>query len=223
MRKKILLSLTVTLFLLVLIGGVQASVVRSSSYVPLNTFGIWDSGTNIVNAISQRGLYTEYVSGVTDWDAYFSQNPRHTAEAPQSEWWGEENAGLTGTVIFYLGGPWTIDKIALWNEEYVGIKSFSVYTSTDNISFNLVASNLLPTDNPTDSSYYYADIFNLTPSTGRYVKLEIISTGDNSYNTVSMGEIAFSTSLNPVPEPTTLLLLGFGLAGIASIRRRFKE
>ncbi|SEM75648.1 hypothetical protein SAMN04489760_1432 [Syntrophus gentianae] len=220
-RQKFLTSVTVLfVVMLFIISGAQASVIRSATSVTQNTFGNWGPEYVVENAINQTGLSAGFVSGATDWDAYFTGNPTHTLVAPYYEWWGNSNSGLTGSVTFDLGGLFTIDKLALWNEEVTGIASFDVYTSTDGVVFNLVASNLLPTNNPQGYNYL-ADIFNLTNSVGQYVKLDLTGAGESGYNTVSMGEIAFSTSA--VPLPSAILLLGPGLVGLAWVRRKVQR
>ncbi len=220
-RQKVLTSVAVLfVVMLFIISSAQASVIRSATSVTQNTFGNWDSSYVVENAINQTGLSAGYVSGATDWDAYFAGTPTHTYVAAGYEWWGGSTAGLTGSVTFDLGGLFTIDKLALWNEEVTGIATFDVYTSTNGVVFNLVASNLLPTNNPLGQDYS-ADIFALTRSVGQYVKLDLTSTGENGYNTVSMGEIAFSTSA--VPLPSAILLLGPGLIGLAWVRRKVQR
>jgi PEP-CTERM motif len=224
MKRKVLTAVTISLFMLFFISvGVQASVVSGATSVTQNTFGNYDSSGSyaVENAINQNGLSTKYVSGVTDWNTYFSGHPSESMVAYGNEWWGNPNSGLTGSVTFNLGGLFNIDKLALWNEDANGIASFSVYTSTDDVVFNLVASRLLPTDNPYGMDYF-ADIFSLTNSTGQYVKLDITAAGIG-YTTVSMGEIAFSTTTTAAPEPATMLLLGLGLIGLAGVRRKIKK
>lgn len=221
-RKKVLTSVAISLFMIFfIITSAQASVIRSAISVTGNTFGNWGPEYVVENTINQTGLSSGFVSGATDWNTYFSGNPTHTLVAAYYEWWGGANAGLTGSVTYNLGGLFAIDKIALWNEEVTGIASFNVYTSTNGTVFNLVASNLLPTNNPQGSDYL-ADIFSLTNSIGQYVKLDLVGAGDNGYNTASMGEIAFSTSA-AVPLPPTVLLLGGGLMGLLGLRKRFQR
>lgn len=197
----------------------QAAVVRGAVGVTENTFGEWSPQHVMANAIDQSGLSVGYISGVTDWDGYFGTLPSHEYSAVGHEWWGSSDAGLTGSVTFDLGGVYTLDKIALWNEEYLGISQFDVSTSINGTLFSLVGDDLSPTNN-VQSLDYRADIFSLSESLAQFVKLDILSTGDNGYNTVSMGEIAFSTDTAPVPEPSTWLLLGTGLAGLAYYRRK---
>jgi len=45
-------------------------------------------------------------------------------------------------------------------------------------------------------------------------------TGDDDFNLYSATLDIYGTQTDPVPEPTTLLLLGFGLLGIAGVSRR---
>ena len=217
-------SFILVIFLFFLYAGVaQATVIRSAVAVR-NTFSEWTPGSyEIKNVSDQSGLNQNYISGVTDWDSYFSTSPYHSSTANGNEWWGNANSGLTGDVVFDLGEIYYIDKFAIWNEEENGISYLTISTSTDALSFLSVAIDLKPTNNQFGNQYT-ADIFSLTESMARYVKLEIFATGDNGYNTVSMGEIAFSTTdVAPAPEPSTALLLGIGLIGSSLAGRRMRS
>lgn len=217
--------LMVVLLLFISAGTSQATVIRSAASVTLNTFGEWDSNYDIGNVSDQSGLNQNFVSGITDWDSYFSTNPSHTWTASVYEWWGKADSGLSGTIIFDLGDIYYLDKFAIWNEESSGISYLNVSTSADGILYLPAGNNFMPTNNPSNPlADYTANIFNLTISTSRYIMLEITGTGDLEYNTASMGEIAFSTTdVAPVPEPSTALLLGIGLIGSALAGRRMRK
>jgi hypothetical protein len=52
----------------------------------------------------------------------------------------------------------------------------------------------------------------------------LIAIDNTQINTTIRHEIFFSTGTTvSVPEPSTILLLGFGLSGLAGIRRKFRS
>lgn len=215
MKRKFLLGLVIVLLVVSFKSTSYATKITSALGVLSNTFGEWSSTIPIANVSNQTGLSMGFVSGVTDWNTYFTGNPNHSPSAV-NEWWGSQGV-LQGSIVFDLGSSYLVDKIAIWNEEYNGIYTFNVLTSNDGISFASVGSSFYPTDwNNTSSLPYDADIFSLTPTMGQYVRLDI--TGVR--NAVTMGEIVFSTSNSTIPEPSSILLLGFGMVGLAGVARK---
>lgn len=226
MKKKILEGLAIGLFIVGMAGMAQASTVSSAVGVTSNSFGNYSTDRSIDRVSDQSGLSATFTSGVTDWDTYFSTAVSHNYFS-QYEWFGpyhtEDNGGH-GTLVFDLGGSFTIDKIAMWNEDIFGIITFDVYTSNDGLSYTAVGSGLTPTNN-TDDQDYTNDIFTIDPSIGRYVKLDITSYTINNFQSCSMGEIAFSTvaaAPNPVPVPSSIILLASGILGLAGVPRKKK-
>jgi len=50
-----------------------------------------------------------------------------------------------------------------------------------------------------------------------------INEGDDGYGSYGYGGFSIGTAKQPIPEPTTMLLLGAGLIGLAGVRRNRKE
>ncbi len=197
----------------------NATYIRGAASVS-STLTPWIPQTDVEQINNQSGLSSSYVNGVTDYDSYVS-TVTHSYR-PQYEWWAEAGTGA-GSVYFDLGDVFTVDKIAFWNEDVTGISFFSAMFSVDNTTWGNQNSF-----SPSDTPYmvdYNADNFSLSSAVrARYIKFDLIAgnpePGDNlNQPTVSIGEVAFSVA-ETVPEPTTMLLFGAGLAGLLGFRRK---
>jgi hypothetical protein len=182
------------------------------------TMGEADNFSEIENIINQSGLTSSYISGSTDFDAFITTN--HKFEYIDREWFSTFNT-MTGTITFDLGKLYNVDRLAIWNEDSFGINAFTVSSAgEDNVfgaaqSFTAISGGIFQN--------YSAQVFTLTSTTlAQYLKISVQSTHSNDitqeFGFASLGEVAFSTS--PVPEPTTLLLLGTGLLGLIGVRKK---
>lgn len=198
-------------------SAAQASpIISPTAATASSTFGALYS---INNTINHSGLSINFVSGVTDFDAYLALNPIHTLIA-DNEWFSAE--GVTSATITYdLGSVRTVDRLALWNEEFSGFGTSRVSTSLDNVGYSFLM-NINPVDSPSQQDYG-AQVFGLGALTTRYVRFEISGcpqpNGDPRL-LCGIGEVAFSTGAAAVPEPATATLTFLGLGALGMIRRR---
>ncbi len=238
-RKIIIAGIVVSTFLLSAVSVVQATYIVGAVGVS-TTVGDQGVSYDVGNVIDQSGLSVGYNNG-EDFDTYVS-SATHEWHPDNNEWWTPwDTAG--GTIAFDLGGYFTLDKIALWNEDAAGIESMVVSVSGQQFSptntgtvvgnFSVTAGDL--TDNYYDyptSQDYWADILSFTEvSSVRYVQFDMIAAQEDAlqgavdpntgYFTLSMAEVAFSVT-DPVPEPTTMVLFISGLVGLVAVRRRNK-
>ena len=207
--------------LLMLSQGALAAIFSPVAATASSTFG---SGVYDINdVINQNGLFDTFVSGVTDFDTYIAANPLHTFQDVGFEWFSA-NGDTTPTVEFDLGSVMTIDRIAIWNEEFAGFGSASISVSTDGVDFD----PLTMIDSLTDHGFlveYFADVFSFGPVDARYVRLDLSGcpqpNGTQDFDLCGIGEVAFN-AMAPVPVPAALPLfaaaLGFG--GLFGRRRR---
>ena len=102
------------------IGPAQASVITSpTGATASSTFIAAGFDFDIGNTIDHSGLSTNFISGVSDFDAYLAGNPMHTSLADHNEWFSQ--LGVTqASIIYDLGSVKTVDRLALWNEEFSG-------------------------------------------------------------------------------------------------------
>ena len=119
-------------------------------------------------------------------------------------------------------------KFALWNDnDYQGVENFNLQIA-DNPGFvgavslgSFIASyGPLPTDY---SQPVPVQEFDLTDATGRYVRINFLDDHFNS-GVINVGEVIFGVGeSSAVPEPSALLLMCAGIAGLRLNSRRGKS
>lgn len=177
------------------------------------------SGWSPSHLLDQSGLSTTYTSGVTDFAAYLAGGPTHLGSSTSSAagWFAPGPAW----VVVDFGSSIVLGDMILWNDnDYQGVASFSVELA-DNV--NMIGATNLGMFNASYGPSGYdngtpAQAFDLLDAVGRYARVNFLSAhqGPN----INVGEIAFGSTATSVPEPGTLALFGFGLAGIGFMRRR---
>jgi len=216
--KRILLIL----FLLVVLGTGAAYATTIYSPLSATASSVISLADDINNTIDQSGLSIFFVSGVTDWDLYFAGNPNHSFQG--DEWFAEENVSPV-KIDYDMGSVMDWGKMAFWNDEFSGVESMEVQVSTDNISFSTIATGLMPTNHSSGVISYPADIFDIGTFSARYIRLQVTGPQPDPLGPyIGFGEVAFEGGVGTaIPEPTTMLLFGSGLIGLAGFRRRFKK
>lgn len=176
---------------------------------------------NIDNVINQAGQNPTYTSGVTDFASYTASATATPATA--SDLWTSADGATTGNVDFTLGGSYEIDAFAIWA---------LISTNGDNIGdFTLLASNdptftttttlgsFTPTYSP--GSPIPATVVTFTATTASYVRLEI--TSNNGGPDAGFNEAAFEFEASAAPEPSSLLMMGIGIASVLGHRLRRRK
>jgi hypothetical protein len=175
---------------------------------------------NINNVINQAGQNPTYISGVTNFASYTASATATPANA--SDLWTSASGATTGNVDFTLGGPHAIDSFAVWA---------LISTNGDNIgNFTLLASNdasfttttTLGNFSPTYAagSPIPATVVNFATTTASFVRMEI--TSNNGGPDAGFNEAAFG-SPGAVPEPSSLVMTGLGIASVMSYRIRRRK
>jgi hypothetical protein len=137
-------------------GQANASVIVSPvAAVASSTFS---SETEIGKTIDQSGLDIPFVSGVTHFDTYVALNPLHYNEF-NLEWFTAEGA-TQAQVTYDLGSMMSVDRLALWNEDFSGFGIARISISDDGIDFSSLTS-ISPFDNPETPNSYGAEVFAL--------------------------------------------------------------
>lgn len=170
-------------------------------------------GGSIARTIDQSGMQTTFVSGVTDFATFVAGNPIH--DSPNgSNAWTASTVNLPINLDFALGGTYAIGDLALWTS-FAGfsINRFMVFTA-DNAAF-AGATNVGGFD-ADDTNPVTAQVFDLLPSTGSFLRVQILSNEGAGF--VNLSEIGVEVGV--VPEPMSAALVGLVLAGLAASRRR---
>jgi len=217
--KKLLPVLITIISFAGLISAANAGPIIAPTSGIINSSG--PGSGSLSNTYNQAGLLSGYTNGVTDFDTYLATNPMHSYIFAGNEWFS--NSGTNSASVTYnLGGTFTIDALALWNDEASGIGILDLYTSLDGISFTSLVSGLIPTDNPQNTNYG-ADVFGFSAINTQYIRFDMsrCPQANNIYTACAIGEVAFRSS--SIPEPATLALFGIGLLGLGYRNRKLKR
>ena len=216
----------------IIAGLVMACFVQASFAGPIvsavrGTIQLGGPGSgSIADTLNQNGLATSYTSGVTDFDAYLATEGGHSTGFAGLEWFSNQGTNAA-TVTYDLGSAMMIDALALWNEESSGIGTLQILGSTDNLTFNSLASGLSPTDWPGGSGpNYTADRFNFSATNLQYIRLVATNCPQQqgTYQACAIGEVAFRMAGGQgVPEPGTLSLFGLSALLLGMGRRRIAK
>jgi hypothetical protein len=168
------------------------------------------TGSDIRDIINQNGLAYGFLSGITDFDSYLTSTPPpgHTVTAAHFEWFSTSNIAR---VTFDLGKMYSVERLAVWEEENRGTGTFDLYYSTDGLTFVPLAYGLTPNPNVYTTGSYEANVFSFPATNTRYIRLDmpncLIPYGSSLHNTnCSIGEVAFEVNPSPSPVASSVTL-----------------
>jgi len=166
--------------------------------------------------INQSGLSVPYVSGTTDFGTYVALGPIHTRNNTPPNY-GVSFSLPPVDVDYDLGSTYNVKEMAFWNYPFnfsAGVTGMQVFTSSvPNFATSFLAGTFNPLDDG-DTLINHVQVFDLTDSNARYVRLHVTSTA--STNGTGFSEVAWGAT--QVPEPASLAAMT--LAAVALMRRR---
>lgn len=125
-------------------------------------------------------------------------------------------------LVIDLGNVFSISKIDIIYDVndtlFAGYTTnYNIYTGLNGIDWDYKSSGVFIDETGIAPDFIISATLNVNPLAMRYLKYEV--DGGNHWSGVAEIRI-YSDVSNPIPEPSTMLLLGFGLVGLAGISRK---
>jgi hypothetical protein len=166
-------------------------------------------GTSLTNTVNGNGL------------SVLSLTATHAGTVPANSWVSSQGI-LIGQITFSLGGLYTVDSFSFWNQNgggpgalgSTGIREVQVLTSTDGTIFTPLVGGPTSFAQVMGNTNLPPQIFSFTAISATHFRIIVSSNWGDTAQT-GFAEIGFN-GVPGVPEPTSILLLGTGLAGIAT-------
>ena len=104
--------------------------------VILQADSVWTDGAPyaepVENIINQSGLSSNYTSGVDDFNTFVSSTTANYNNGTYNDL--GSNSGQLDNFYFDLGGVFTVDALAIWNQTgSASLKTFDIYSSADSL------------------------------------------------------------------------------------------
>jgi len=196
MKPRILIALMASAFAAIPASGAQLTIADVTASSTFYTYNV----NNLINGVGLIG------SG------------QHSGDY-QGKWM--TNNTVTGSLVFDLGAVDTLTSSKIWNynggccDAARSVKDLTVSTSVNGVTYSAPTAFML---SHTETSPFGGQSLGVT-GVGRYVKFDLLSNYGAGYTGLS--EVQFFGAVGGVPEPAAwaLMIVGFGLVGVASRRR----
>jgi hypothetical protein len=165
--------------------------------------GTFDPSVPLENMINQSSIDKPFVSGVTDFDTYFTTGAQPFGQGGPGNWQSNFsfNLPLMGFVDFDLGDTYSLDRIAIWNRS---LENVDVYFSDTPGGLTTLGGSFTLLNRLNFPFSYLPEILELDgPIEARYMRFQINSTykfsPSDTFAYAIVGEVVLET-VSGTPE-----------------------
>lgn len=208
------------------------------SLAVVSIFMASNSVAALISGVTIKSVSSEYIANGWDLGAVhivdgsgLSDGKHSLISSPGGNSWQTISQSGTGNIVFDLGDIYDLDFLHVWNLNFFspyngrGAHQVDILLSSDMTSWsNLGNFNFQIATAAVDDPGF--TILATSWAAARYVQFDIknnFNLYDNAGH-VGLSEVQFYSidGQTPVPEPSTALLLGVGVLGLAGVRRKIR-